>query len=203
ELVPPSARKPPVAPARAAATDVLLQNHDPEVGIRFGQEVGGPQTGETAADDDDVGVHVPGEGWAIGSGLRGQRLPQPPASLCPGRQRVTGEVEPGDRRFGRHRTSVATQGCARLKVVAPSTLFGLLEQGASDQPALVIPNRISLSYGRLQELADEAAHALASYAVGRGDRVAMVFPNGPEAVLLFLAASMVATACPLNAAYKE
>ncbi|HXB05175.1 MAG TPA: AMP-binding protein, partial [Candidatus Angelobacter sp.] len=39
--------------------------------------------------------------------------------------------------------------------------------------------------------------------VGRGDRVAMVFPNGPEAILLFLAASRVATACPLNAAYKE
>src|SRR5260370_19923756 len=36
-----------------------------------------------------------------------------------------------------------------------------------------------------------------------GHRVGIVFPNGPEAILLFLAASMVATACPLNPAYKE
>src|SRR6266446_160956 len=57
--------------------------------------------------------------------------------------------------------------------------------------------------GRLRELADEAAAALASHGIGRGERVAMVFPNGPEAILLFLAASMVGTACPLNAAYKE
>src|SRR4029077_18939108 len=100
-------------------------------------------------------------------------------------------------------TSVATRACARLKVVAPSTIFEWLERGAPDHPALVVPNRVSLSYRRLIELVDEAAQALASYGVGRGDRVAMVFPNGPEAVVLFLAASMVATACPLNAAYKE
>jgi oxalate---CoA ligase len=87
--------------------------------------------------------------------------------------------------------------------VAPSTIFAWLERGAPDHPALVIPNRVSLTYRRLRELVDEAAHALASHGVGRGDRVAMVFPNGPEAILLFLAASKVATACPLNATYKE
>jgi acyl-CoA synthetase (AMP-forming)/AMP-acid ligase II len=87
--------------------------------------------------------------------------------------------------------------------VAPSTIFAWLERGAPDHPALVIPNRAPLSYRRLRELVDEAADALAAHGVVRGDRVAMVFPNGPEAILLFLAASMVATACPLNAAYKE
>jgi acyl-CoA synthetase (AMP-forming)/AMP-acid ligase II len=79
----------------------------------------------------------------------------------------------------------------------------LLAKGAPDHPALVIPNRVSLSYRRLRELVDEAAHALASHGVVRGDRVAMVFPNGPEAILMFVGASMVATACPLNPAYKE
>ncbi len=87
--------------------------------------------------------------------------------------------------------------------MAPSTLFAWLEKGAPDHAALVVPNRVSLSYRRLRELADEAAAALASHGIGRGERVAMVFPNGPEAILLFLAASMVGTACPLNAAYKE
>jgi acyl-CoA synthetase (AMP-forming)/AMP-acid ligase II len=79
----------------------------------------------------------------------------------------------------------------------------LLDQGANDHPALVIPDRVSLTYARLRELTEEAAHALASRGIGMGERVAIVYPNGPEAILLFLAASMVATACPLNPAYKE
>lgn len=78
-----------------------------------------------------------------------------------------------------------------------------LDAGADDHAALVVPDRISLSYARLRELTDEAARTLASHGIGRDERVAMVFPNGPEAILLFLAVSMVATACPLNAAYKE
>ncbi len=85
----------------------------------------------------------------------------------------------------------------------PSNAAALLEAGADDHPALVVPDRVSLSYARLRALTQDAARALASYGIGPGERVAMVFPNGPEAILLFLAVSMVATACPLNAAYKE
>jgi acyl-CoA synthetase (AMP-forming)/AMP-acid ligase II len=92
---------------------------------------------------------------------------------------------------------------ARLQAVAPSTVAAWLERGAPDHPALVVPDRVSLSYSRLRELTEEAAHLLASHGIRRGERVAMVYPNGPEAILLFLAASMVATACPLNPAYKE
>jgi len=87
--------------------------------------------------------------------------------------------------------------------VAQSNIAAVLDLGARDHPALVVPNRVSLSYSRVRELTDEAALALSSNGVGRGERVAMVFPNGPEAIVLFLAASMVATACPLNPAYKE
>src|SRR5712691_690865 len=98
---------------------------------------------------------------------------------------------------------VCQLSCARLEVVAPSNVSGLLDRGANDHPALIIPDRVSLTYARLCELTDEAAHSLASHGVGMNDRVAIVYPNGPEAILLFLAASMVATACPLNPAYKE
>jgi acyl-CoA synthetase (AMP-forming)/AMP-acid ligase II len=47
------------------------------------------------------------------------------------------------------------------------------------------------------------ASALAARGVKPGDRVATVFPNGPEAVLLFLATSMIGVSCPLNPGYKE
>src|SRR6267143_1263352 len=93
--------------------------------------------------------------------------------------------------------------CETEKVVAPSHVASLLERGVDDHPALVVPDRLSLSYARLRDLTDDAARSLVSHGIGQGDRVAMVFPNGPEAILLFLAVSMVATACPLNAAYKE
>jgi len=92
---------------------------------------------------------------------------------------------------------------ARLKAVAPSNVAGWLDHGVNDHLALVIPDRVSLTYARLRELTEEAAYALVSHGVGVGDRVAIVYPNGPETMLLFLAASMVATACPLNPAYKE
>src|SRR5258708_11175578 len=75
QLVPPAAREPAVAAARAAATDVLLENRDPEVRIALRQEPRSPETGETAADDRDVGGDVLGE-W------RGRRARPPPPGVA-------------------------------------------------------------------------------------------------------------------------
>jgi acyl-CoA synthetase (AMP-forming)/AMP-acid ligase II len=61
----------------------------------------------------------------------------------------------------------------------------------------------ALTYGRLREVIEQLATALASHGVKPGDRVATVFPNGPEAVLAFLATSLVGVSCPLNPGYKE
>jgi acyl-CoA synthetase (AMP-forming)/AMP-acid ligase II len=47
------------------------------------------------------------------------------------------------------------------------------------------------------------AEALAASGVGRGDRVGIALPNGSEAIVALLAASMAGTAAPLNPAYKE
>jgi acyl-CoA synthetase (AMP-forming)/AMP-acid ligase II len=83
------------------------------------------------------------------------------------------------------------------------TLFDVLRGGGAAQPALLAPDGPSLSYSQLRRVVDEAADSLAELGISRGDRLAMVYPNGADAVVLFLAASVVATACPLNPAYKE
>jgi acyl-CoA synthetase (AMP-forming)/AMP-acid ligase II len=79
----------------------------------------------------------------------------------------------------------------------------LLDRGVTDKAALIVPDGPTLTYGRLRELTEEAASALATRGVKPGDRVATVFPNGPEAILLFLATSMIGVSCPLNPGYKE
>jgi acyl-coenzyme A synthetase/AMP-(fatty) acid ligase len=87
--------------------------------------------------------------------------------------------------------------------MAPPTLSSALEHGAASDPALVVPGGPRLTYGQLREQVSLAADRLAQHGLGRGDRIAIVFPNGVEAIVLFLAAASVGTAAPLNAAYKE
>jgi acyl-CoA synthetase (AMP-forming)/AMP-acid ligase II len=79
----------------------------------------------------------------------------------------------------------------------------LLDRGVTDKAALIVPDGPTLTYGRMRELTEQIASALAAQGVAPGDRVATVFPNGPEAVLLFLATSMIGVSCPLNPGYKE
>jgi acyl-CoA synthetase (AMP-forming)/AMP-acid ligase II len=47
------------------------------------------------------------------------------------------------------------------------------------------------------------ADALTALGIGRGDRVATVFPNGLPAIVTFLAASVAGTAAPLNPGYRQ
>jgi acyl-CoA synthetase (AMP-forming)/AMP-acid ligase II len=84
-----------------------------------------------------------------------------------------------------------------------TNITSLLDQGAPDHPALIVPDGPTLTYRRLRELTEQVATTLAAQGVRPGDRVALVFPNGPEAILLFLGASMIGVACPLNPGYKE
>ena len=60
-----------------------------------------------------------------------------------------------------------------------------------------------MSYADLREQVSSCADDLARSGVGRGDRVALVFPNGIESIVLFLAAATTGSAAPLNPAYKE
>ncbi len=84
-----------------------------------------------------------------------------------------------------------------------ATLLDILEAGAPAHPALVVPGGLRLSYAELRREVEEAATRLLGLGVRPGDRVALVFPNSVEALVLFLAATAVGSAAPLNPAYKE
>jgi acyl-CoA synthetase (AMP-forming)/AMP-acid ligase II len=84
-----------------------------------------------------------------------------------------------------------------------ANLLDLLESGAPEQPALVVPGGLRLTYRELRREVELAAGRLGGFGVRSGDRVASVFPNSAEGVVLFLAAAAVGSAAPLNPAYKE
>ena len=84
-----------------------------------------------------------------------------------------------------------------------ATLTEVLGAGLAASPALVSPDGPSYTYGELREQVAAFAAALRRLGIGRQDRVASIFPNGPEAVIAFLAVAEVATSAPLNPAYKE
>jgi acyl-CoA synthetase (AMP-forming)/AMP-acid ligase II len=90
-----------------------------------------------------------------------------------------------------------------VSVSPTANIASLLINGAADKTALLVPDGPTLTYGRLRDLVEQAAIALLSRGVAPGDRIALVFPNGPEAILLFLASSLIGVSCPLNPGYKE
>jgi len=73
---------------------------------------------------------------------------------------------------------------------------------ADSHTAVVVPELgISVTYDSLRQQVLAMADALASAGIRRGDRVAMVLPNGLPQIVSFLAASIAGTAAPLNPAY--
>ncbi|MBV9077769.1 MAG: AMP-binding protein [Methylobacteriaceae bacterium] len=83
------------------------------------------------------------------------------------------------------------------------TIAELLAAGADDAPALEAPGGPApLTYGGLRALAHRVVGELNAAGIGRGDRVAIVLPHGPEAATAFMAIGAGATAAPLNPAYK-
>jgi len=83
------------------------------------------------------------------------------------------------------------------------TLNRIIEHGHGQDPAIVVPDGIRLTYAELREQVARAADRLAQLGLDRGDRIAVVLPNSAETIVLFLAAATVGTAAPLNHAYKE
>lgn len=87
--------------------------------------------------------------------------------------------------------------------MAPRILNELLEHGDADHVAIVVPGGVRLTYAELRAEVEAAAESLAGLGLGRADAISLVLPNSAESIVLFLAASTVGTAAPLNSAYKE
>ena len=82
----------------------------------------------------------------------------------------------------------------------------MLEQNASRfgaRAALLSDGDEPLSHQQLRNQVAVTVTALNPLGVGRGDRVAIVLPQGPDLAVTFLAVAAGATAAPLNPAYVE
>ena len=85
---------------------------------------------------------------------------------------------------------------------ADRTLRGLLASGRDEAVAIAARGAPPLSYAALRALIDRTQHSLNELGIGRGDRVAIVLPNGAEMAAAFLCVASAAAA-PLNPAYRQ
>jgi acyl-CoA synthetase (AMP-forming)/AMP-acid ligase II/acyl carrier protein len=86
-----------------------------------------------------------------------------------------------------------------------STIIDLLRARAKDAPeaaAICAPGRNDLTYSGLLTQVESVITTLRAKGFLRGDRIALIVPNGPEMAAAFLAVSAGAVCAPLNPAYS-
>ena len=83
------------------------------------------------------------------------------------------------------------------------TIRGLIASGKDDSVAIAAHEAKPLTYAALRALIDRTGRSLNDLGIGRGDRVAIVLPNGPEMATAFLCLASAATSAPLNPAYRQ
>ena len=81
-------------------------------------------------------------------------------------------------------------------------MLDVISKGAASDAAILAPERPVLTFGALRALAKDTIARLNALGIGRGDRVAIVLPNGPEMAAAFVAIAAGATTAPLNPAYR-
>src|SRR5688572_5576379 len=85
-----------------------------------------------------------------------------------------------------------------------STLLDLISKAPGKATAVILSESgIKITYDNLRSQVQRAADAFASAGIKAGDRVAMSLPNGLDAIVCFLAASVAGTAAPLNPGYRH
>jgi acyl-CoA synthetase (AMP-forming)/AMP-acid ligase II len=83
------------------------------------------------------------------------------------------------------------------------TIIEAIAAGEAEAPAILAPDRAALTHGGLRRLMQRTAEQLSQLGLGRGDRIAIVLPNGAEMAAAFVSAAAIATTAPLNPAYRE
>ena len=83
-----------------------------------------------------------------------------------------------------------------------NTIDGLIAEGADGAVAIGAPERAPLEYAALRRHVDATIASLNALGLGRGDRVAIVLPNGPDMASAFVSLAAGATTAPLNPAYR-
>jgi len=87
-------------------------------------------------------------------------------------------------------------------MIASTTLHDLLKTGEDQASAIRASGAEPLTYAGFRALVMRTITRLNEFGIGRGDRVAIVLPNGPEMATAFVATASAATAAPLNPAYR-
>jgi acyl-CoA synthetase (AMP-forming)/AMP-acid ligase II len=91
---------------------------------------------------------------------------------------------------------------SRSALSEATSIVERIAAGAKDAPAISAPERATLTHGALRRQIGEAAGQLNARGISRGDRVAIVLPNGPEMATAFISVACAATTAPLNPAYR-
>ncbi len=83
------------------------------------------------------------------------------------------------------------------------TILGLLSARPPAARAIGAPGREWLYSEALLEQMAETRERLNAVGIGRGDRLAIVLPNGPEMAAAFVSVAAATCAAPLNPAYRD
>ncbi len=90
-----------------------------------------------------------------------------------------------------------------MDTIQTSSIAALMERGDPGASAIGAPDGVpSLRYRDLVGLAHRTVERLNALGIGRGDRVAIVLANGPEAATAFVCMAAGATTAPLNPSYR-
>jgi acyl-CoA synthetase (AMP-forming)/AMP-acid ligase II/thioesterase domain-containing protein/acyl carrier protein len=81
------------------------------------------------------------------------------------------------------------------------SLVALHAQKIPDAVAIAAPTQAALTYGQLHNQVTKIVATLAAMGLSRGQRIAIVLPNGADLAVAILAVSACATSVPLNPAY--
>ena len=83
------------------------------------------------------------------------------------------------------------------------TIRAFLDRADGASPAIGAPGRAYLDYAGLAEHVDGTVASLNELGLGRGDRVGIVLPNGPEMASAFVSLAAGTTTAPLNPGYRR